>query len=362
MDYKTNNKTYFLALNRMSQIGPLTIAKLWKRWPKLEELFQLSTSQLLAAGLSEKLTTKIKTFDLAIVKADFEWEQAHSDHHLLTWEDAHYPPLLKEIHDPPAVLYAKGNLDCFKQLTLAMIGSRKPSITGSETAKRFAYELAANPLSIVSGLALGIDTQAHKGCLEANGKTIAVMGTGIDRVYPYQNHHLAEKICFNGLLLSEFPLGTPPAAGHFPQRNRIISGLSLITLVVEAAIRSGSLITARMALEQNRDVFAIPGSILNPQARGCHYLLQQGAKLVTSSQDILEELNLEPEQTQGTNTVISLARVNQNLVKCIGFEITTIDQMVARSGLAINEVACELAILELEGVVKAIPGGYIRCL
>lgn len=352
------NKAYFLALNRINQIGPRTIMKLLARWPELAEMFQLSFEQLQDAGLPAKLAKAISQFNLVDIDADWRWQE-QANQHLLTWDDPNYPVLLKEIHDPPAVLYAKGELDSFEQATVAIVGSRKPSITGSETAKRFAYELAKNQISIVSGLALGIDAQAHSGCLEAGGKTIAVMGTGIEYIYPRQHQALAEKIADKGLIISEFPLKTPAAAGHFPRRNRIISGLSLVTLVVEAAIRSGSLITARLALEQNRDVLAIPGSILNPQARGCHYLLQQGAKLVTSPADVLDELGLEINLTK---TTVSLARDNENLVKCIGFEITTIDQIATRSGLSVEAVACDLAILELQGIVQAVPGGYMRCL
>jgi DNA processing protein len=273
-----NNKHYLLALNRINKIGPRTVAKLLKRWPNLEELFQLTATQMEQAGLPKLMAAAIAAFDLRLVDADWRWaERAH--HFLITWVDSEYPALLKEIHDPPPVLYAMGDLSSFQQPMVAMVGSRKPSVTGSETAWRFAFELAAKNITIVSGLALGIDAQAHSGCLEAKGKTIAVMGTGIDCIYPRRHVGLAAKICENGLILSELPLQSPPIAGHFPRRNRIISGLSLATLVVEAAIKSGSLITARLACEQNRDVLAIPSSIYNPQAKGCHHLLQHVAMM-----------------------------------------------------------------------------------
>ncbi|WP_028388166.1 DNA-processing protein DprA [Legionella fairfieldensis] len=352
-----NNTYYFLALNRISHIGPRTILKLLNYWPDLEEMFQLSAEQLQQAGLSARIAYSIRQFNFDQVDADLRWQEL-PNHHLLTWDDVNYPALLKEIHDPPIVLYAQGDLTCLQQTALAMVGSRKPSIIGSETARRFAYELAPY-LTIVSGLASGIDGQAHEGCLQGNGKTIAVMGTGIDHIYPRQHASLATRIYQNGLLLTEFPLKTTPKAGHFPRRNRIISGLSLATLVVEAAIRSGSLVTARLALEQNRDVLAIPGSIHNPQAQGCHYLLQQGARLITSTQDILEELGID-QQMQWPSQV--LARDNENLVKCIGFELTTVDQLVLRSGLSVEEVTCGLATLELQGTIKAVPGGYMRSL
>ncbi|KTD07369.1 DNA-processing protein DprA [Legionella jamestowniensis] len=354
------NKSYLLALNKIPSIGPRTIAKLLQKWPNLEELFCLTQQQMEQAGLSPRMAQSIKSFNFKEIEADLHWSEKNH-HYLISIEEAHYPALLKEIADPPMIIYARGDLACFKQPAIAIVGSRKPSVTGCETAHRFAMELATYPLTIVSGLALGIDAQAHEGCLQAKGKTVAVLGTGIDCLYPRQHQLLAEKIAHTGLLLSEFPLKTPPIAGHFPRRNRIISGLSLATLVVEAAVQSGSLITARFALEQNRDVLAVPGSILNPQARGCHYLLQQGAKLVTSIQDILEELNLDSKQVNQTNATLSLATDNKNLVKCIGFEITTVDQIMARSGLGIEEVVSSLATLELKGLVKAIPGGYMRC-
>lgn len=354
-----NNKNYLIALNQMNGIGPRTIQKLIERWPALEELFRLSLAEMLASGLTPRLSQCIKNFPIEQIEADLRWAEK-PNHHLLCWDDPQYPALLKEIYDPPAVLYLQGNLDCLQHKTVAMVGSRKPSVTGSENAFRFAKELAAQKITIVSGLALGIDAQAHQGALASGGRTIAVMATGIDRIYPNKHRQLAEEICVNGLVITEFSLKTAPNAGHFPRRNRIISGLSLITLVVEAAIRSGSLITARQALEQNRDVLAIPGSINNPMARGCHYLLQQGAKLVTSSQDVTDELGLTSVIQTQPKLEVSLASDNKNLVKCIGFDLTTVDEILLRSGLNIEDVVCGLAILELEGIVKAVAGGYMR--
>ena len=356
-----NNLPYFLALNRMNKVGPRTVAKLLKRWPDLQEMFELSAMELEHAGLPVWLAETISNFNLARIQEDLAWQNASANHHLLTWDSAAYPALLKEISDPPIVLYAHGQLSAFDLPRLAVVGSRNPSVTGSENAKHFAKELATKGLVIVSGLALGIDAQAHIGCLEANGQTIAVLGTGIDCIYPQRHTKLAEQITQNGLILSEFPLKSPPIAGHFPRRNRIISGLSLCILVIEAAIKSGSLITARMALEQNRDVLAIPGSIHNPLARGCHYLLQQGARLVASVNDVLEELQIEFPQISVDKPFFSLASGNKNLVKFIGFETTSIDQIIARSGCTVEQVTGELAELELEGVVQSIPGGYIRC-
>ena len=355
------NLRYYLALNRMNKVGPRTVTKLEKRWPDLQDMFQLSVQELESAGLPPLLAQTITSFELNRVDADLDWERSSSEHHLLTWNCPNYPALLKEIADPPVVLYAKGQLSSLEQPKLAIVGSRNPSITGSDNAKQFSKELSRHKITIVSGLALGIDAQAHIGCLEAGGQTIAVLGTGIDCIYPRRHLKLAEQITQNGLLLSEFPLNSPPIAGHFPRRNRIISGLSLCTLVIEAAIKSGSLITARMALEQNRDVLAIPGSIHNPLARGCHYLLQQGAKLVTSAKDVLDELRIEHHQITNDKPLFSLASGNENLVKFIGFEMTSVDQIVIRSGFTVEQVTGELAELELLGTIMSVPGGYMRC-
>lgn len=355
-----NTLTYLLALNRMPLIGPITIGKLLKRWPNIQDLFQHSTENLLQAGLPKNLAETIKNFDLSTVNEDIKWLEASPDHHILSRDSKEYPALLKEIHDAPILLYAKGNLSAFNQTTLAMVGSRNPSVTGSENAKNFAREIAAFGVTIVSGLALGIDGQAHLGCLEAGGQTVAVLGTGIDCIYPRRHLQLAQHITEKGLLISEFPLQSQPIAKHFPRRNRIISGLSSCTLVVEAAIKSGSLITAQMALDQNRDVLAIPGSIHNPMARGCHYLLQQGAKLVTSASDVLEELKIDHTPSPAPTDKKNKISYKSMMLQYIGNETTSIDQIISRSGMDLEKVLGELAMLELNGAISAVPGGYTK--
>ena len=355
-----NNKLYLLALNRMKQVGPRTVLKLLNHWPDLSSLFQTSQKELESIGLSAKLATMISEFNLECIETDLKWENK-PDHHLITLEDSQYPALLKEIHDPPPVLYAKGNLSCLNQPMLAMVGTRKPTPIGQETARAFAKDLAQQDVTVVSGLALGIDAFAHLGALDADGQTIAVMATGVDRIYPYRHQTLAKNIMDKGLILNEFPLGTTPVPGHFPRRNRIISGLSLATMVVEAAIKSGSLITARYALEQNRDVLAVPGSIHNPLAKGCHHLLQQGARLVSSVEEIMPELGLYHDRAQHDEPKRPIAKDTQNLVECIGFEATTIDQIISRCGMSMDKVTCHLADLEMQGVIKAVAGGYLRC-
>lgn len=356
-----NNLSYLLALNKLPAIGPRTILKLLKRWPNLQEMFKLSAHELETAGLPQKMAQKIAAVDLSNSDKDIQWQNQSDKQHILYWGGANYPDLLKEIAAPPMILYAKGDLSVLDQTKLAIVGSRNPSVAGSENARYFAKEIASYGVSIVSGLALGVDAQAHRGCLEAGAHTVAVLGTGIDCIYPRRHQQLAEQISAQGLLLSEFPLQSKPIAAHFPQRNRIISGLAPATLVIEAALKSGSLITARMALEQNRDVLAIPGSIHNPLARGCHSLLQQGARLVTSVADVLDELNISTAPSSAVKETTKQALPKKsNFLQFIGFENTTIDQMVSRSGFSLDKVLSEIVLLELDGLISAVPGGYIR--
>lgn len=355
-----NNKHALLVLNRLPNVGPKTIAKLLKRWPDAETIFSLSQNDLIHAGVPERLAHVLINAKPDVIDVDKRWQEKHH-HRLLTWFDEDYPLLLKEIPDAPPVLYAIGDLNSLKFTKLAMVGSRTPSISGAETAWQFARDLGEQDVTIVSGLARGIDAEAHRGCLAGQGKTVAVLGTGIDCIYPRQHARLTDEIKEKGLLLSEFPLGTPPKAGHFPRRNRIISGLSEATLVIECSLKSGSLITAQLALDQNRNVMALPGSIRNPQAKGCHALLQQGAALVTSPQEVLEELCVERRfGDTGTEFGAPVGEAG-SLTTYIGFDVTTVDQIVARSNLSVEDVIIDLAELELMGQVKAVSGGYIRC-
>lgn len=355
-----NNKKYLLALNRIKNVGPRTVFKLLAKFENLEELFKLNAKGLEQIGLKKSVVSEIINFNFNEIDKDFLWEQT-TNHKIITIDDEDYPYLLKQIYDPPFVLYLAGESGFLSDKGVAIVGSRNPSAIGMENCYRFAKELAKRDLVIVSGLALGIDKFAHKGAIDVSGKTIAVLGSGIDCIYPVANLDLANTIMEKGLLISEFPLSTRPHALHFPRRNRIISGLSLATLVIEAAVKSGSLITARFAIEQNRDVLAIPGSIHNPQSRGCHQLIRDGAKLVTSIDDVLDELSLEFQKNSKENFA-SLANDVENLVKFIGFEITTVDKIIERSGLTIEQVMSELALLEIEGVVTKVASGYIRCI
>lgn len=314
------------------------------------------------------------------VEAELEWA-AETDNHILTWVDEAYPRLLRETSGAPPVLYVRGAVECLAMPQLAVVGSRNPTPGGRDNAYRFARTLAASGLCITSGLALGIDTEAHRGALASGGLTIAVAGTGLDRVYPASNRDLAHRVVAQGALVSEFPLGSGVRRGNFPRRNRVMSGLSLGTLVVEATLRSGSLITARLAMEQGREVFAIPGSIHSPLAKGCHRLLRDGAKLVESAEDVLEELAplvsvvMEgfvrspevpaadrsepfdgPAGPDETDADYALLR------EAIGFDPLPVDSMVERTGLTAEAVSSMLLILELNGDIQALPGGlYCRC-
>ena len=273
---------------------------------------------------------------------------------LLTLADTAYPQSLLEIPDPPSILYVRGNPALLQNRGLAIVGSRNATPQGLQTAETFARALAAKGLAIISGLALGIDAAAHRGALAAKGATIAVIGTGADRIYPARNKELAMAIAEHGTIVSEFPLGTPAIAANFPRRNRIISGLARGVLVVEAALESGSLITARLAAEQGREVFAIPGSIHSPVARGCHRLIKQGAKLVETAQDILEELGSHPE-SPGVPEVADTAG-NSVILKALGYDPCALDDLVDRTGISADRLLGELLTLELDGLIATLPG------
>lgn len=307
----------------------------------------------------------------SLLEQAVEWAN-QSDQHWLFYDSNDYPQSLKETSDPPLVLGVRGQLSLLKDPQLAIVGSRHASRQGLEVAKDFAHHLSAQGLTITSGLALGIDAAAHQGGLQGVGKTLAVVATGLDRIYPASNRNLGQQIVEQGAMVSEFPLGTKPLSYHFPRRNRIISGLSVGTLVVEAAIKSGSLITARTALEQGREVFAVPGSIYNPQAKGCHALLKQGAKLVESGQDILEELaanlqlNLDLDlapakaQTQSSPMGAQHSAAAQKLLQVMDYDPMGLDELAVLSKMPIYQIQAELVLLELSGAVEAMSAGRWR--
>ena len=275
---------------------------------------------------------------------------------IITIEDSAYPQLLLNISDPPLLLYVKGRLDLLNHASLAIVGSRNATVQGVRNAEAFAQAISEAGLTIISGMAHGVDSAAHVGGLKGSGSTIAVVGTGLDKVYPAANRELAHQLATQGTIISEFALGTPPLAQNFPQRNRIISGLSLGCLVVEASLKSGSLITARMALEQGREVFAIPGSIHMPQAKGCHALIKQGAKLVESPNDIFEELSWFTANQISSDTALDIHPLFEHL----GFDPLDIDSLSQRSGLTIEDLSAILLQLELDGRVTTLAGGMYQ--
>ncbi|HHJ80708.1 MAG TPA: DNA-protecting protein DprA, partial [Candidatus Tenderia electrophaga] len=282
----------WLALLHCPGIGPRRYSTLLEYYHQPSNLLDAGADEINQLDLPDKTRQWLKQPDWKLVENDLNWLNSHPDHHIINIHEQRYPAQLRQIDSAPALLFAIGDSALLSTNQLGIVGSRNPSAGGKENSFHFAQSLSQAGLTITSGMALGIDAAAHKGALANNGKTIAVTGTGLDRVYPARHRQLAHDIATNGTIISEFPIGTPPLPDHFPRRNRIISGLSLGILVVEAAPKSGSLISARLANEQGLEVFAIPGSIHNPLARGCHQLIRQGAKLVETTTDILEELGV----------------------------------------------------------------------
>ncbi|MDD3517376.1 MAG: DNA-processing protein DprA [Chromatiales bacterium] len=349
-------------------VGPATFARLLERFPDPLAALQAPVARLREAGLGDEALRALDDPMPAGVATDLDWAEGER-HHLLTLDDPRYPPQLAAIDSAPPVLYVTGDADLLSLPQLAIVGSRHATPGGLDHAREFARYLAGSGLVITSGLALGIDGAAHRGALEGGGRSIAVVATGPDRVYPARHRGLAHELVREGAIVGEFPLGTPVRADQFPRRNRIISGLSLGVLVVEAAQTSGSLITARLAAEQGREVFAIPGSIQNPMARGCHRLIRQGAKLVETAADIVEELGAlagflsEPGAVRPASPAAAqeMDADHQKLLAAMGYDPVTVDRLVERSGLTPEVVSSILLILELQGLVAAQGGGrYIR--
>ena len=376
----TNKKTNFaawIALWRVSGIGCVRYKKLLDVFESPEVALDASSAQLKKAGISERLIKNINSQTLASAAPDIQWLESSEQHHLITFFDPRYPQLLKEIPVSPPLLYVHGNADLLNDPQIAIVGSRNPTQGGQNTCYEFSKHLAQSGLCITSGMALGIDGLAHKGALDVNGVTIAVVATGIDRVYPARHRELAHRIVEQGAIITELPIGVSPLARNFPRRNRIISGISLGTLIVEAALKSGSLISARYASEQGREVFAIPGSIHNPLARGCHQLIRQGAKLTETAEHILEELapqlehlllkpsslsnNYENKSVQN-NSYQALPNADQRLVlETMGYDPLSIDQLVIQTGLTPEALSSILLILELNGFIAASGrGSYTR--
>jgi DNA processing protein len=346
----------WLALSLIRGLGGEGARCLLKAFGSPEAIFSASISSLKSAVKAEVANEIGKGIDNDVLAATLIWLE-DANNHIITLADSAYPRALLNISDPPLLLYVKGRLELLNQFALAVVGSRNATPQGVNNAEAFAKSLSDTGLCIISGMAHGIDAAAHRGALCGKGGSIGVVGTGLDKVYPAANRDLAHALAHQGALVSEFPLGTPPLAANFPRRNRIISGMSAGCLVVEASLQSGSLITARLALEQNRDVFAIPGSIHAPQSKGCHALLKQGAKLVETAQDIIEELGGLPD-VPAPNTAAQGA--DSVLLEQIGFDPVDLDTLGSRCGLTVSQLSAMLLVLELEGRISALPGGLYQ--
>ena len=362
--------SYWLQLSFMPGLGPIKTQKLLAYFGSPErivlaprqELRQLLTEKNAAAIGSRSAQEKVHQ-QLQYTQA---WYESSNAHHILTLESPLYPSRLKSLPDAPVVLYVIGDPLLLKEPQIAIVGSRRPTPSGCRIAKEFSEQLSRSGLIITSGMAMGIDAAAHQGTLSIYGGTIAVLGTGVDQIYPARHKDIYSLIAAHGALVSEFPLGTTPYAGNFPKRNRIISGLSLGVLVVEAALESGSLISARMAAEQGREVFAVPGSVINPLSKGCHKLIRDGAVLVESADDILLELAPQLQQQMHVPSHTSIEKpqttdpLRLKIIESMGYEVISIDELSQLCGIACQELSVLLTEMELDGVIEATPGGFIR--
>ena len=346
---------YWVGFSLIPGIGRVKLAQLDNYFSSLDKAWQATTVDLKHAGL-DKNSIRAVTSWRPKISLEAEMEKLNRfGVKVLTWHDQDYPSRLKEIYDYPPILYVRGSLLPEDEWCLAVVGTRRATVYGRQVTEEIVADLAQSKITIVSGLAKGIDSVAHQAALEAGGRSIAVFACGLDIVYPAENANLARRIMQHGALISEYPLGTRPKADNFPRRNRIMSGLSLGVLIAEAGETSGAMITARLALEQNREVFAIPGSILSPASNGTNHLIQEGAKLVRDYTDILEELNLTAVARQiEMKEVIPASDTESLLLKQLSAEPTHIDEICRSSGLSTSAVSSTLAMMELKGLVKQV--------
>lgn len=364
---------FWLALNRAPGLGSAGAGRLLEQFGCPRRIFAAKGGALARAGVTNDMLQAIKSPDWRGVERDLRW-LSEENHHLIRRGAANYPPQLAEIPTPPIVLFVAGDASVLRRPQVAVVGSRKPTHGGREVAARLTAALVECGLVVTSGLALGVDGCAHAAALAAGGLTVAVAGAGVDRIYPRRHRELAEKITGNGALISEFAIGTAPLPAHFPQRNRIISGLGLGVIVVEAAKRSGSLTTARHAAEQGREVFAVPGSVHNPMARGCHHLIRQGAKLVEEVGDVMEELpaaclSFSARDASPHGDALDGVGATRDALSADAWAVYTaceleaagVDTLVERTALTADTVSSMLLDLELKGYVASAAGGlYAR--
>lgn len=352
---------YWVAFSQITKLGPLRFKKLINYFPDLKTAWQTDSSEIIKAGLEPELATEINLKKSEINPAA-EWEKLEKEKiKVITIKDKNYPKLLAEIYDAPALLYFKGELNNL-EFTLAVVGTRKISSYGKQITPQIVKDLTNNGLTIVSGLALGVDALAHQTALEVAGTTLAVLGSGLDwqNIYPADNRYLAQKIIDSGgTVISEYPIGTPPLKHHFPYRNRIIAGLSLGTLIIEAPISSGALITAKYALEQNREIFAVPGSIYNQNSEGPNNLIKMGAKLVSSASDILEALSLnQVTEFLKIKKIVADTKEEEILLNYLNYEPIHIDKLKELSRLNTSVLNSTLTLMEMKGKVKNLGGNY----
>jgi DNA processing protein len=372
---------YWLALWRIKGIGPSHFRFLTQRYCSLSAFFSAPKAELAELGFNQAQQDDIQAFHLGTAKRlsagvsrDLDWLAQSPLHHIVTWDSADYPPLLREIQGSPPILFVRGDSSLLCHPQIAIVGSRHCSRQGRTIAHDFARFFSANGFITSSGLALGIDSAAHNGALASGGKTIAVLAHGLDDIYPSRNKSLGLEIVENGALISEFPIGVAPRPEFFPRRNRIISGLSVGVLVVEAALKSGSLITAHEAVDQGREVFAIPGSINDPTAKGCHALIRNGARLVETAQQVVEELMpllsfvheqtvlpLQPGEPLATKAEHYDSQSPEGrLLAALEFDGVSVDQLVGITGMSVADISSALVVLEIDGVITQHQGGYCR--
>ncbi len=360
--YQSNSELLaWVALASAQRVSP-------KIWLQTLEHYQLSPADLAdnASSLPDAVKQLVDQISKPLIDAAFSWQQAADDRHIISYSSSYYPQLLKQLDSPPLVLFATGNIALLRSPQIAIVGSRRASIQGKRIANEFALGLSNNGVAVTSGLAMGIDSAAHQGALSGNTGTVAVMGTGPEKVYPAKNHKLYEAINNGkGVTVTEFFPGEGPKPWHFPRRNRIIAALSLGTLVVEAKIKSGTLITANLAADMGREVFAVPGSIFHAYSEGCHWLIQQGAKLVININDIINEIGLQPEQlgldvNEQNEKSAANSLATDKLLASVDYDITAIDVIAQRNALSVSQAMASLLEYELRGLVAAVPGGYVK--
>ncbi len=354
---KLSASKYWVGFSSVRGIGPMKFRALLNHFGDLEEAWRADARELKEAGLDKRALVSFMNMR-STISLDGEMEKIERQGvKVLTWDDPAYPPRLLNIYNPPPVLYVKGDILDGDQWAVAVVGTRGATVYGKEAARQIAGGLARNGLTIVSGLARGIDSEAHRAALDAGGRTIAVLGSGVDIIYPAESRRLAQTVVERGAMVSEYAMGTQPEAGNFPPRNRIISGLSLGVVIVEAGERSGALITADFALEQGREVFAVPGNIFRKKSMGANKLIQQGAKPVLSVEDILEELNLTMVSQQAeVRAIVPENETEAALLEYITADPVHVDEIGQKSGLPIAQVSSTLALMELKGMVRQVGG------